>query len=97
MGNAFPEPAYEHHIGKLLVAIETKLNAEDPSRKNKRIPEIMYDGVSTNVLTGGTAANPDSLCINQAGDNVFVNADFINMDKPAKWHPNTDITPFICK
>ncbi len=97
MGNAFPEPAYEHHIGKLLVAIETKLNAEDPSRKNKRIPEIMYDGVSTNVLTGGTAANPDSLCINQSGYNVFVNADFMNMDKPAKWHPTTVITPFICK
>jgi len=97
MGNAFPAAAYEHHIGKLLVAIENKLNAGDPNRKNKRIPKIMYDGFSTNVLTGGTGVNPDSLCIDQKGDNVFVNADFMNMDKPGKWHPNTDVAPFICK
>lgn len=97
MGNAFPAAAYEHHIGKLLVAIENKLNAEDPNRKNKRIPEIMYDGFSSNILNGGTGVNPDSLCIKQEGDNVFVNADFMNMDKPGKWHPNTDMAPFICK
>ena len=97
MGNAFPAPAYEHHIGKLLVATENKLNAEDPSRKNKRIPFIMYDGFSSNILTGGTDVNPDSICIKQDGDNVFVNADFINMTKPDKWHPDTNMAAFFCK
>jgi parallel beta-helix repeat protein len=95
MGNSFPEPAYAHHIGKLLVAIEQKLNT-DTSRKNKRIPMIMYDGISTNILAKGTKANPDSLCIRQTGDNVFVNADFLNMSNPAKWHPSTDWTTYKC-
>lgn len=97
MGNAFPEPAYQHHIGKLLVAIEQKLNAQDPNRKNKRIPFIMYDGFSTNILSGGKNANPDSICINQPGDNVFVNSDFIDMAHAEKWHPDTKMTAFICK
>jgi len=97
MGSTFPEPTKEHHIGKLLVAAESKLNALDPARKNKRIPFIMYDGFSTNILNGGKAINPDSLCINQPGDNVFVNADFLNIANPGKWHPETNIAPFICK
>jgi parallel beta-helix repeat protein len=96
MGNAFPEAAYAHHIGKILVAIEQKLDA-DPSRKYKRIPFIMYDGISTNLLSKGTKANPDSLCIKQTGDNVFVNADFLNISNPAKWHPTTDWTMYQCK
>jgi hypothetical protein len=57
----------------------------------------MYDGFSTNMLTGGKNANPDSICINQPGDNVFVNSDFINMAQPEKWHPDTNMTAFICK
>jgi parallel beta-helix repeat protein len=89
MGSSFPEPAYKHHIGKLLVAIEQKLNT-DASRKNKRIPFIMYDGISTNILGKELKANPDSIRISQTGDNVFVNADFLNMSNPAKWHPSTD-------
>ncbi len=97
MGNAFPEPAYQHHIGKLLVGIEQKLNAQDPSRKNARIPFIMYDGVSTNLLSKGTAPNPDSLCIQQAGNNIFVNADFMNITNPKVWHPGTDVSAFACK
>ena len=97
MGSSFPQPAYEHHIGKLLVGIEQKLNAEDPARKNKRVPFIMYDGISKNIITKETAANPDSICIKQTGDNLFVNADFLNIGNPAKWHPNTDVNPFVCK
>jgi parallel beta-helix repeat protein len=97
MGKEFPQPAYEHHIGKLLVGIEQQLNTLDPLRKNKRIPFIMYDGISTNVLNKGTKANPDSICIQQQGDNVFVNADFLNIGKPAQWKPNSDMAPFNCK
>ena len=97
MGAAFPAPAFEHHIGKLLVAIEQQLNALDASRKNKRIPFIMYDGVNSNLLTKATKVNPDSLCIQQTGDNIFVNADFLNISKPAQWKPGTDITPYNCK
>jgi hypothetical protein len=97
MGKEFPTPAYEHHIGKLLAGIEQQLNALDTTRKNKRIPLIMYDGISTNLLNKGTKLNPDSICIQQAGDNVFVNADFLNIGKPAQWKPVTDIFPFICK
>ena len=89
MGSSFPEPAYAHHIGKILVAIEQKLDT-DPSRKNKRIPMIMYDGISTNILGKDMKTNPDSLRIRETGDNVFVNADFMNMSNPAKWHPSTD-------
>ena len=89
MGSSFPEPAYAHHIGKILVAIEQKLDT-DTSRKNKRIPMIMYDGISTNILGKDMKANPDSLRIRETGDNVFVNADFMNMSNPAKWHPSTD-------
>jgi parallel beta-helix repeat protein len=96
MGDKFPAPAYNHHMGQLLVGIEQKLNAEDTSRKNKRIPFIMYDGVSTNILNKGTKVNPDSICIRQPGENVFVNADFLNIQTPAKWKPETDITPYNC-
>jgi parallel beta-helix repeat-containing protein len=97
MGPAFPQPAYEHRIGKILVAVEQQLNASDPARKNKRIPFIMYDGISSNILTKGTAVNPDSICIKQTGDNLFVNADFLNISNPKNWKPNTNITPYICK
>ncbi|HTN08921.1 parallel beta-helix domain-containing protein [Agriterribacter sp.] len=96
MGNEFPAPAYEHHIGKLLVAIEQKLNAGGAQRTNKRIPFIMYDGVSTNILNKGTAVNPDSICIQQTGSNVFVNADMLNMSK-SSWHPTMEIAPYSCK
>jgi len=95
MGSAFPEAAYAHHIGKLLVAIEQKLDT-DTARKNKRIPLIMYDGISTNILSKSMKPNPDSLCIRQTGDNVFVNADFLNMSNPARWHPSTDWTMYKC-
>lgn len=97
MGAAFPEPAALHHIGKLLIGVEQRLNQQDPNRKNKRIPLIMYDGISTNVLTKKTDANPDSICIGQTGDNLFVNADFLNIQNPAVWKPTTDMDPFICK
>ena len=97
MGKEFPAPAFEHHIGKLLVAIEQQLNTLDAQRKNKRIPFIMYDGISTNILNRGTKLNPDSICIQQPGDNVFVNADFLNIAKPANWKPVTDMTAFNCK
>ncbi|PWU01986.1 MAG: hypothetical protein C5B52_06270 [Bacteroidetes bacterium] len=96
MSDKFPEPAYEHHIGKLLVGIEQMLNASDKERKNKRIPFIMYDGISSNILNQGTKANPDSLCIRQEGDNIFVNADLLNMSKPTKWHPSTDWKDYSC-
>jgi parallel beta-helix repeat protein len=96
VGNAFPPAAFEHRTGKLLVGIEQKLNAQDPSRKNARLPFITYDGISTNILTKGTAVNPDSLCIKQQGPNLFVNVDAMNMASP-KWHLSTDITPFECK
>jgi parallel beta-helix repeat protein len=97
MGPAFPEAAYEHRIGQILVAVEKQLNASEPGRKSKRIPAIMYDGISSNILTKGTAANPDSICIKQSEDNLFVNADFLNISNPKNWKPITDITPYICK
>jgi hypothetical protein len=51
----------------------------------------MYDGISTNLLAkGNMKANPDSIRIHQTGDNVFVNADFMNMANPKKWNPSTD-------
>ncbi len=96
MGKEFPAPAYDHHVGKLLVAIEQKLNAQDAARVNKRIPFIMYDGISTNILNKSTKINPDAICIQQPGDNVFVNADMLNMNNGA-WKPSTDIAPYSCK
>jgi parallel beta-helix repeat protein len=97
MGDSFPQPVYEHRMGKLLIGIEQALNAKDPSRKNKRIPFILYDGISTNILTNGTAVNPDSLCIRQSGDNIFVNADLLQINDPKKWNPGVDVGPFVCK
>ncbi|MGJ7030152.1 parallel beta-helix domain-containing protein [Niabella hirudinis] len=97
MGPAFPAPTALHHIGKLLIGIEQQLNQQDPDRKNKRIPLIMYDGISTNILTKKVEANPDSICIRQPGDNVFVNADFLNIEKPASWKPSTDMRAFVCQ
>lgn len=96
MADSFPAPTYAHHIGKLLVGIEQMLNATDPSRKNKRIPFILYDGITTNIITKGTAANPDSICIKQTGENLFVNGDLLNIGNPKLWKPNTNITPYIC-
>jgi hypothetical protein len=80
----------------MLVGVEQKLAQQDPSRKNQRIPFILYDGVTTNIINKGTEANPDSICIRQDGANIFVNADIINI-KSKNWHPNTDIKPFTCK
>jgi parallel beta-helix repeat protein len=97
MGDSFPRPAYQHRMGQMLIGIEQALNAKDPSRKNKRIPFILYDGISTNILTNGTAPNPDSLCIKQNGDNIFVNADLLGINDPKKWNPGVDVTPFVCK
>lgn len=97
MDTAFPAAAYEHHIGKILVGIEQQLKAQFPDRKNKRIPLIMYDGISSNLLTKQTAANPDSLCIHQTGDNLFVDADFMHVSTPKLWKPSLDMTPFNCK
>lgn len=88
MGAKFPEPVYTHHTGKILVAIEQAMK--------QRIPLIVYDGISTNVLTQGQQLNPDSICIRQTGDNLFVNVDALNMGKP-KWSPSTDMTAFTCK
>ena len=97
MGNSFPAPALEHHMGKLLVGIEHLLNAADTSRKNKRIPFILYDGISTNIVTQGISPNPDSLRINQSGDNIFVNADLLHVQDQKNWHPNTMAEPFLSK
>ncbi|MBZ4191810.1 parallel beta-helix domain-containing protein [Niabella beijingensis] len=95
MAPDFPVPVHEHRMGPMFVAVEQALRKADP--KIKRIPFIFYDGVSSNVLKNGTAVNPDSLCIRQSGDNVFVNGDFLNMANPASWKPNTDVAPFVCK
>jgi hypothetical protein len=97
MGDAFPAPALEHHMGKMLVGIEQALNMMDTSRKNKRIPFILYDGISTNIINNGNVPNPDSLCIKQSGDNVFVNADLLHIQDPKNWKPNTVTDPFVCK
>lgn len=97
MGDAFPAPAYEHRMGQVLVATEDMLKALYPDRSNKRIPAIVYDGFNSNLLTGGTSPNPDSLCIDQTGDNLFVNANFQHVGDPKNWHPTTDISPFVCK
>lgn len=88
MAAAFPEPVYHHHTGQILVGIEKALG--------KRIPAIVYDGISTNVITQEQKVNPDSICIRQTGDNLFVNADGLNVGKP-NWKPTTDMQPFICK
>ena len=73
------------------------MNGIDPNRKNKRIPAILYDGVTSNIMTQGTEPNPDQVCINQPGENMFVNADFANVKDPAKWKPNSNVQPFECK
>ncbi|MBC9929741.1 parallel beta-helix domain-containing protein [Chitinophaga qingshengii] len=96
VGDSFPPAVYEHHTGKILVALEQQLNAQDPARKNARLPFITYDGITSNVLTKGTAANPDSLCINQKQSNLFVNVHALQMGTKA-WRPDTDVTPFLCK
>lgn len=97
MGNEFPKPAYEHRVGQLIIATEQQMNGIDPNRKNKRIPAILYDGVTSHIMTQGTTPNPDQVCINQPGENMFVNADFANVKDPAKWKPNSNVQPFECK
>ena len=97
MGKEFPKPAYEHRVGQLIIATEQQLNAMHPDRTNKRIPAILYDGVTSNIMSQGTDPNPDKLCINQPGENMFVNADFANVKNPANWKPNTNMDPFACK
>ncbi|MDR6845244.1 parallel beta-helix domain-containing protein [Flavobacterium granuli] len=97
MGGAFPKPAYEHHIGKILVAVEQQLNAKDPKRTNKRIPLITYDGISTNILKNENKENPDKICINETEENIFVFADFLNITKPEMWNPSTNVAAYNCK
>lgn len=97
MGIEFPKPAYEHRVGQLIIATEQQLNVVETDRKNKRIPAILYDGVTSNILTQGTDPNPDKLCINQPGENMFVNADFAMVKDPKNWKPSTNMQPFVCK
>ncbi|MBV8253638.1 MAG: right-handed parallel beta-helix repeat-containing protein [Chitinophaga sp.] len=96
VADSFPPAVYTHHIGKVLVAIEQQLNAQDPARGKARLPYIIWDGITTNILTKGTGVNPDSICVQQKQNNLFVNADGLNLGKPG-WHPTTDVTPFQCK
>ncbi len=97
MADSFPPPAYEHHIGKILIATELQLNKRYPERKVKRIPFIVYDGFSSNILSKSNTANPDSLCIDQKQSDLFVNADFLNLRTPEKWQPDTTVAPYVCK
>lgn len=48
-------------------------------------------------MTGETTANPDSLCIDQKGDNLFVDADFAHVMTPEQWHPSIDIAAYTCQ
>ena len=61
----FPPPALEHHMGKMLVGIEQALNMMDTTRKNKRIPLILYDGISTNIITGDSLQTPILCALNK--------------------------------
>ncbi len=88
MAKTFPEPVFNHHTGKVLVAIEQQLQ--------HRIPLIVYDGISSNILTKANKSNPDSICIRQKESNLFVNADALNI-LTKKWKPNTDMSAFNCK
>ncbi|MCS4165607.1 MULTISPECIES: parallel beta-helix domain-containing protein [Sphingobacterium] len=97
MGDKFPQAAYEHRIGQLIIATEAQLNSVEPDRKNKRVPAILYDGITSNVITNGHTQNPDSICINQPGENMFVSADFSHAGQPAKWKPSSNVQPFQCK
>ncbi len=96
MGESFPKEAYTHHMGQMLVGVEQKLAQLDPSRKNTRIPFILYDGVTTNIMNNGTVPNPDSICIRQTGINLFVNADIMHISSKS-WHPDTNIKPYTCQ
>ena len=97
MGDKFPQAAYEHRIGQLIIATEAQLNSVEPDRKNKRIPAILYDGITSNVITNGHTQNPDSICINQPGENMFVAADFSHAGQPKMWKPSSNVQPFQCK
>ncbi|NIG54168.1 parallel beta-helix domain-containing protein [Chitinophaga sp. Cy-1792] len=96
VADTFPPAMYGHHVGRILVGISQQLNAQDASRKGARLPYIIWDGITTNMLTGKTGINPDSICIQQKEQNLFVNADAAHIGKPG-WKPNTDVAPFICK
>lgn len=85
MDSVFPAPVYEHHVGKMLVAVQQKLGA--------RIPLILYDGVSSNIISKGAAPNPDSIYIQQSEPNLFVNADLVRIGTK-DWNPNTNAAPF---
>lgn len=97
MSDSFPAPAFQHHMGQVLIATEQQLNKQFTNRKSKRIPFIVYDGFSSNILTNGTAANPDSLCIDQTQNDFFVNADFLHVRTPEKWKPDTSFAQYKCK
>lgn len=97
MSPSFPEAAYKHRMGQMLVATEKKLNDLYPDRGSQRIAPIIYDGFNTNIMTGETTVNPDSLCIDQKGDNLFVDADFAHVMTPEQWHPSIDIAAYTCQ
>lgn len=95
MADTFPSAVYEHHTGKILVAIAKQLKVQDPYRHKANLPFIIYDGITSNVLTRGTSPNPDNLCIKEQEEDLFVNADALRM-QTKKWFPYTDERPFLC-
>jgi hypothetical protein len=58
-------------MGQMLVGIEQALNMMDTAKKNKRIPMILYDGISTNILQVALHLTP-ILCVLNKMATIFL-------------------------
>lgn len=93
-GYRIPGVTAYHSLGRLLVAMHNLLKISDPFN-NPRLQHIVVDGVNSNFMTGGTAPNPDNLCIRETEEVLFLNVDYLNALTPT-WKPTTNVNPYLC-
>jgi parallel beta-helix repeat protein len=90
----FPAAAYQHELGSLLITLHELLNLLDPFR-HPYLQHIIIDGFNSNTISGGTAANPDNLCIEESEPVLFLNLDFADIGTP-QWRVSTNVNPYNC-
>ena len=84
---AFPGPAFDHDLAKVIIEVNGALKKMDPT-SHASVQHILYDGVAL-----GEGPNPSNICIAEAPTTTFLNMDAGN----GFASPSTDLEAFNCQ
>ena len=84
---AFPAPAYDHDLAKVIIEVNGALKKMDPT-SHASVQHILYDGVAL-----GEGPNPSNICIAEAPTTTFLNMDAGN----GFASPSTNLEAFNCQ